>query len=514
MSGFATSLLLLASLLLSPASLAQTWPVLSSVSAYTIGVNKYDLFAQYTGTASGGDGSPAYLRVTRAMAKKAIADAADIGVRYMRVSLSGRSARNAGDARDSLYLWRADAPAFWKQVDEMMDDLDASGVQLIPVLAWSSGKFPGMAEEATGEMFRNPESRSWKMLQRFVAEFVTRYRHRSTVLFYELTNELNNYADLDLVKRCDQEKRQCKPGDRFTSADMVSYTRRFAALVRGLDPTRPISSGFSIPRPSAGNLAVSPEWKTGRANWQPDTREQFAKHLEQIHEGVDIISIHLYGGKKNWRFGSADAVDLLNEAKRVADRVGKPLFVGEFGDPDPERTDDRSHAVRMMDKLMELQVPFSAIWVWEFYQDNLYDTHNNRHTAHSLEPGLTDGLLDKLRTINRKGNPTAKALGPDCTPPRVVLTWPLECTQLTAPATLHAVASDADGPVTKVEFLVDKKVADMVDRAPFQFTLTAELLKPGRHHLSARAYDAAGNVATFSTMVRVGEGADCTPRPH
>jgi hypothetical protein len=494
--------------LLSHTALAVEFPDVGA----TIGVNKYDLFAQYTGTASGGDGGPAYRRVTRAMAKKAIADAADIGVRYMRVSMSGRTSRKPGDGRDSLDLWRNEPQAFWSQVDEMMDDLDAHGMRIVPVLAWGSGKFPTMAREPLGEMFRNPDSASWRLQAHFVTEFVSRYRSRPTVLFYELTNELNNYADLDMQKRCDDKKQTCEAGDRFTTEDMVAYTRRFAALIRKLDPSRPISSGFSISRPSAEHLRAAPEWKTGRADWRPDSPEQFARNLEEIHDGVDILSIHLYGGKKNWRFGSSDAVDLLVEAKRVADRIGKPLFVGEFGDSDPALADERSHTVRMMNKLVELKVPYSALWVWEFYQDSPYETHNNRHTSLSLEPGYTDVLIARLRAINQRGAGLAQPRAEDTQPPRVVLTWPLDCAKPTGPMILHAVASDESGGVAKVEFLVGRKVVAVDDTPPYQTTLPADRLKPGRHHLTARAYDSAGNMAGFSSMVLVGDAVECSPR--
>ena len=465
--------------------------------AGTIGVNKFDLFTQYTGTASRGDGGPAYRRVTRAMAKKALDDAKDAGVKYMRVSMSGRTSSQPGDGRDSLDLWRSDPETFWAQVDDMMDDLDVREIQIVPVLAWSSGKFPLWAGETTGEMFRNSESKSWGLLSRFVTEFVTRYRKRPTVLFYELSNELNNYVDLDLMRRC-KKKSVCDEGDRFTADDLVAYTRRFAGLIRSLDNTRLISSGFSIPRGSAEHLRARPEWTTRRTDWRPDTREQFAKNLKEIHAGVDIISIHLYGGKQNWRFGSNDAVDLLVEAKRVADEVGKPLFVGEFGDPNSTALGDRSHAVRMMNKIVELRIPYSAIWVWEFYQKSTYSTHDNRHNAFSLEPGYTDPLIDRLRKIN--GESVKEVV-----PPRVVLTWPLACAQLMKTTTVYAVASD-DQAVDRVEFWLDEVMLKRDDTPPYQTDLVLSGVVPGSYRLTAKAYDRTGKMSSYSTPVTIGGG--------
>ncbi len=51
-----------------------------------IGLNKFDLFLQYLGHASGGDGSAAYRVVTREMARKAIADAKNLGVGFRFVA--------------------------------------------------------------------------------------------------------------------------------------------------------------------------------------------------------------------------------------------------------------------------------------------------------------------------------------------------------------------------------------------------------------------------------------------
>lgn len=477
----------------------------------TIGVNKVDLLAQYTGTASGRRGDAASLRVTRAMARKALADAREAGIRYMRVSMTGGgNGRSAVRGRDQVddgdeeegaqtaagahALWATDPEAYWRQVDAMMDDLDRNGIQIIPVLAWGSRKFPAMAGEPTGEMFRDPRSKSWQLLERWVTEFVTRYRNRPTILFYELTNELNNYYDLDRVKRCKRAV-PCSEGDRYTTADVIAYTGRFAALLRRLDGSRKISSGFTIPRPSAEHLRARPEWITGRPDWTRDTREQFARNLRDIHQHVDIISIHMYSSRKNQRFGSTDAVDLLVETKRVADQIGKPLFVGEFGD----RTAEKTYTRRMIEKIRELRIPYSTVWAWEFYQSSTYQTRNTRPTRQSIEPGLTDPTVEYLRSVN--GGPARPAAASDKSPPRVVLTWPMPCSRWRAGSDVHAVASDDSGSVSKVEFLLDGQVVGLDTEPPYQAAIDPGAMTGQKHRLTARAYDAAGNAAEFSSDV-------------
>jgi len=82
----------------------------------SIGLNKFDLVKQYTGLASGGDGSARYRRVTQAMGKKAIADARDAGVTYLRVSATGFAPSAYGRPGD-LDLWVKNPSAYWAQVD-------------------------------------------------------------------------------------------------------------------------------------------------------------------------------------------------------------------------------------------------------------------------------------------------------------------------------------------------------------------------------------------------------------
>ena len=102
-----------------PASIGQSVPA-------SVGLNKFDLFKQYLGTASGGDGGMSYRRVTQGMAKKAIADAHDIGVLYLRISATGYAPSAYGEPGD-LDLWRRDSLAYWALSDQMRDDLHAQG---------------------------------------------------------------------------------------------------------------------------------------------------------------------------------------------------------------------------------------------------------------------------------------------------------------------------------------------------------------------------------------------------
>lgn len=473
-----------------------------------IGLNKYELFLQYLGTASHGDGSAAYRQVTRDMARKAIGDAKNLGVSYFRVSVMGYFPVVHGQT-GNLELWRSDPAAFWQAMDRMMADLDAHEIRLIPVFVWNKVQLPAMTGETVADLVTNPESQSHTLLVRFITEFIARYRSRSTVLFYELTNELNLGVDLDSVARCrrDQPPSRCAPLANYSTAQMLGFTSRLASLVRRLDPARRISSGFSVPRPAAESLRRKPEWLTGRADWTADSKEDLARNLLDTHQGVDIISVHLYPFPENRRFGG-DEIALLDTVKKAADQAGKPLFVGEFGGPSGEGIAPDSFMDKMIERIAMLDVPYSAAWAWQFYQTAPHVTRDTKATSFALEPGYSDRINAVLRSANsRLSGRVPETRGKDVTPPEVVITWPLPCTSIKGKQLVHAVASDDRGRVGRVEFWMGDILKATDSAAPYQWELDAAGLSPGEYKVQVKAFDEAGNVSSMARPVFVGESA-------
>src|SRR5947209_1534120 len=78
----------------------------------SVGLNKYDLFEQYLGLASGGDGSPAFQKVTKALARKAMVDAKNTGVNYFRVAVTG-FAPVQYDSPSDLDVWLLHPDSYW-----------------------------------------------------------------------------------------------------------------------------------------------------------------------------------------------------------------------------------------------------------------------------------------------------------------------------------------------------------------------------------------------------------------
>jgi hypothetical protein len=392
----------------------------------------------------------------------------------------------------------------------MLDDLDRASIRLVPTFVWNSTQFPVLGGDTIATFIRDSQSRSRHLLARFIADFITRYKDRKTILFYELTNELNLLADLDL------RRRECKVGtnpcvlDNFTTADMVAFSWDVVRLIKSLNPSRQMSSGYSIPRPAAWHLMRQPEFSSRGADWTPDTPEEFSSNLRAVHEPFDIISVHVYPVAENTRFRRppGEEYKLVADAAAAAKIAYKPLFVGEFGD-DFRVT---PFLPQVLAEIVRNQVAFSAIWSWEFYQTSTYQTHNTDATRSSVEPGYSDDVIAMLMD-------TQRALGHvplrmrERASPRVIVTWPLPCSAVDRPVEIAAVASDGAKGVTSVDFFVDGMYVARAS-SPLYFMHFDPAGRGQRIvHIDARAFSVSGAEATAHSRIRLNDAdASCEVR--
>jgi hypothetical protein len=434
------------------------------------------------------------------MAKKAIADARDAGLAFLRVAVTGYWPVKFGDQPNDLALWQASPAQFWAAMDEMFDDLDKSGVRLVPSFVWNITQFPVLGNDTVTTFIHDPQSKSRQLLARFIDDFVTRYRSRNTIIFYELTNEMNLEADLDLSKRCRTPSGVRCVLSNFTTSEMIAFSRDLVRQFKSLDPLRPITSGYAIPRRSAAHLARHPQFAADGPDWTVDSPLEFREYLLAVHAPYDIISVHIYPAEENNRFGhpKGHEYELVGDAAAAARDAGKPLFVGEFGDSFKATP----FMVGLLDQLTENRIDYSAVWIWEFYQTTTYRTHDTEPTFSSIEPGYSDDLIALLQSEQRtlSGHALPAAFG---TRPRVVLTWPLPCAMIDMPIDLAAVASDGAKGVRSVEFLVDGKVVATDTTPPYHVRFDPAGLGERTAEIEARADAATGIKATFKSTVRL-----------
>jgi hypothetical protein len=486
----------------------------ASCDRFTIGMNKFDLALQYIGRASGGDGSAEYIKVTRAMARKAIDDASHLGVTYFRVSATGFSPSRAGKTGD-LDLWLKDSARYWASIDQMMADLQAANICVIPVLVWNALQFPAMASEPLGALLHDTKSASWRLLERYVRDFVMRYRHSPNLLFYELTNELNSHADLDAERNCRKQKSadECALVSNFTTNDMNEFTGRVATLVRSLDEGHKISSGFTLPRAAAQHLRRHPQWSGGGADWTRDSADELETNLRDIHASVDIISVHLYP-EESLRLGLAlgEEFKIASIVQSAAARIGKPLFIGEFGQRDILHAPEISFISNTILEIEKLQVPYSAAWVWEFYQLATDAPYQSAPSSYSLEPGYTDTVIDEISQVNARRRPQAGRRDTQDAPsaPTVVLTKPLECATVAPGSELFAVASYEGHAVASVDFFIDGKAIGRVVHPPYRLSLPSSERAGGVSEVEARACSIANKCSSYKTRVVLGQNLETT----
>ena len=318
-----------------------------------------------------------------------------------------------------------------------MDDIAARELYVIPSVGYSNWNYvantlhPGL-NETFNDMVKNESSVSQQLALQYFDDLVRRYASHSSVLFWELGNELNNMVNLP-PPWCD-EKDQC-----FDTAAMVEYTDKLVTAIYAADAdsNRPISSGFTVPRPSAWHMEHCPMQgdcpadPAGGTFWTTDTQAQWAEQLKVQQSSVDVWSVHYYnssggGARDAWGVHThstnsssgecfftdpcVDDMAVLTVADQAATQAGVSLFIGEFGGPNPEFTGPSADSQLFPEAVLQTTVDsaqsggsilISAIWAWECY------TH--RSDMNCIFPGSdreeeagSDTMIQVLKDTNRQ----------------------------------------------------------------------------------------------------------------
>ncbi|QRN92813.1 S8 family serine peptidase [Archangium violaceum] len=138
--------------------------------------------------------------------------------------------------------------------------------------------------------------------------------------------------------------------------------------------------------------------------------------------------------------------------------------------------------------------PFGVQW-------NTRSAANGGHT-------LTARARDLAGNV-KASQPVTVTTDNDFTAPVVAITAPAPGSKVTGSVTLSANATDNLG-VARVEFFVDGVLLASDTTAPFAVSWNSRSMASGSHTLSARAYDAAGNMGT-SAQVTVTSVPELTP---
>jgi len=249
-------------------------------------------------------------------------------------------------------------------LDNVVKAAEEHGVGLIPSLFWASATVPDLVGEPR-DQWANPDSKTHALMRRYVREVVTRYKDSPAVWGWEFGNEYNLDADLPNAA---QHRPAVVPKlgtpaarsgrDDLTHDALAVALRAFADEVRKHDRRRIITSGNSVPRPSAWH-----QWK--EKNWTQDDESQFAERL--LLDNPDPVNVYEASGK---RFGREVPVEeLLSLTMQVAAQAKKPLFLGEFGAADKAPDGEKGAKERLAALIAAIEkagVPLAALWVYDF----------------------------------------------------------------------------------------------------------------------------------------------------
>jgi hypothetical protein len=349
------------------AASSSQWPLVS--------VNQVDLWWRYLV----GDG---------AGAKAAAAEACARGFTTMRV---------AGSAFwPSEMTWVNNSDAYWSLFDTMVADAGEVGCFLIPSVFWNVYLFSDLASEPFSQM-RNTSSVSYRLSMSYLTQMITRYANNPTIAAWEIGNEHNLFCDLNMTGRTDI----CAPGmgtpafrtsaDNCSTADMVALQSQVAAVIRANDKlNRPISTGHAVPRPQAWHLQQS--YYNPYQDWSNDTVAQFTDILVQVSQPADFVTVHIYPGADNARWGNTDhySLDLVVATAAAAKQAGKPMYLGEFGDA-AGPGGNRTFTALALKQLLSIGVDFATVWVWQLGEQN---------STYSLYPGADDAIIATMQACN------------------------------------------------------------------------------------------------------------------
>lgn len=253
-----------------------------------------------------------------------------------------------------MKLYQTKRVEYFRRLDGVVASAERHGVGLVPSLFWYFATVPDLVGE-TMDQWGNPESKTHVWMREYVREVVTRYHGSRAIWAWELGNEFSLQADLPNAK--DHRARivpKLGTAESRSDRDDLSFAMvrvafvEFAKAVRELDPERMVLTGDSFPRLSA--------WHQEHENkWTHDSKEQFQEMLAKANpDPISAISLHAY----------EDDDQRLGWVMEVSRKLGKPVFVGEFGaqGTTPEQA---TKFRRLLDAIDRHEVPLACLWVYD-----------------------------------------------------------------------------------------------------------------------------------------------------
>lgn len=271
-----------------------------------------------------------------------------------------------------------DKEDYFRRLDKVVRTAEESGVGLIPSLFWCDTTVPLLVGEFR-ESIGDPDSKTWEFMRTYIGEVVTRYKDSPAIWGWECGNEWNLAFDLpnglEFVPQHTAKDGTPLPPDK---RDLVTWQigqkafQLFAREVRKHDPYRFITTGSSFPRTSAFHFVNYPQDPWG----EDSADEAFIAFKQQNPDPIDVACVHSYGVAgtiSSYGGVKAEAPGLLKVAKEYSERLGKPLFVGEFAGHDGHHEVPmdlfREGQRKYLQAVLEARIDLAAYWVFDYTAD-------------------------------------------------------------------------------------------------------------------------------------------------
>lgn len=321
------------------------------------------------------------------------------GVPFVRYNAGQFEAGSNAKAGWRQYL--SDPVGWWAKNDLIVAAAEAAGIGLIPSLFWRHATIPDlMAYTSAGKRDTISEwgqkgSNTRAFIRDYTAIFVDRYSRSPAIWGWEMGNEFESFADLypraTFIRRADggPSAYTAKPDpssangatDVISLADLAVASAEWCSVVAEHDPHGRIKSGgnsVSLPtrfnqfsKLSAG-LDTYAQWMTGAPGGVPWPEYENPRCY-------DVLSAHSYQEARRpfwyWNdqtYAKATPESLIGVLKGIAERFGRPLFLGEWGAIRGQPTitsDGAAEAAQFTTTLAAIvraRVPLSALWNYGF----------------------------------------------------------------------------------------------------------------------------------------------------
>ncbi len=384
-----------------------------------ISFNKFDLFWQLFDQRVAGKALDDANPLVQAQ-DKALRELHEMGfqtIRFFALPWGPAGAESYADPKKRELLYEALDKALElcdKHQIRVVWSLGAGGftdTKLVPGKGWVHG------EEQARELMSNPESRGRQLLYRYIDETVARYKHRKAVLMWEIGNEITLSADIG-------NKERIYDGERMpTLKEVAGFFQDVTKRIKAADPLRLVSSGGSHLRESQWNLYQ-------RRSWSKDTLDEQFKCFDLLYTatGVDVIDVHSYmNNKEGYVISDGAGGEALlgnKEWMQIAQRIGKPLMIGELGlhatargdskiwkeSPDyfesyAETAAARPWVERALNSVIDAGVPLSYWWCYQ--SDRPMDQRNPQRFDLTRErnPELLTCIIEANKRLKAKLTP-------------------------------------------------------------------------------------------------------------